>query len=177
MPGVHCQFVWTLFLPTTSVTHVEVASPAAWCKALVASGSAPEMFKQTKTPVFKPKIPIDQLDCSRQETQHERAALASADLLTEFFALEKDSLSPLALNMQTFLKVVTVLDASLVSSLATFAVCALASDSTVLLSQHTCELTPPSIQVPTCPIYMLTWDGGGGIHPTSKMGIWQYILW
>ncbi|KAI5115081.1 hypothetical protein M0805_007705 [Coniferiporia weirii] len=50
-----------------------------------------------------------------------RFSLASADLLTEFFALDKDSLSPLALDAQTFPKVVTILDASLTSSSATFA--------------------------------------------------------
>ncbi|KAI5119372.1 hypothetical protein M0805_001048 [Coniferiporia weirii] len=136
--------------PAASVAHVAVASPAAWREALVASGSAPETFELTKTLVFKPKTPKSATPAplvviAREETETSSTALgkklnlkelrlASADLLTEFFALDKDSLSPLALDAQTFPKVVTVLDASLVSSSATFAVHALASDSTVFLS-------------------------------------------
>ncbi|KAI5116405.1 hypothetical protein M0805_006223 [Coniferiporia weirii] len=116
----------------------------------IASGSAPEAFELTKTLVFKPKTPksatpVPLVVIAREETKTSSTALskklnlkklclASADILTEFFALDKDSLSPLALNAQTFLKVVTVLDASLASSSATFAVHALASDSTVFLS-------------------------------------------
>ncbi|KAJ7814645.1 hypothetical protein B0H13DRAFT_2139914 [Mycena leptocephala] len=60
--------------------------------------------------------------------------LASEDLLTEFFALDKNSLSPLALNEAIFPKVVTVVDSSIASSSSLFAVHALSSSATVFLS-------------------------------------------
>ncbi|KAH8110327.1 prolyl-tRNA synthetase [Phellopilus nigrolimitatus] len=136
--------------PAATVAHVSATSPAAWRSTLEASGSAPSGFELTKTLVFKPKtaktaIPVPVVVVTREETETSSGALgkklslkelrlASADLLTDYFALDKDSLSPLALDAKTFPKVVTVLDASLASSSSTFAVHALSSDSTVFLS-------------------------------------------
>ncbi|KAL5514198.1 hypothetical protein ACEPAG_2286 [Sanghuangporus baumii] len=136
--------------PLATVRHAAQTSPASWRDALVVTAGIPSDFQLTKTLVFKPKTaksatPIPVVVIAREETETSSAALgkklnlkdlrlASADLLKEFFALDKDSLSPLALNASTFPKVVTALDASLASSSSAFAVHALASDSTVFLS-------------------------------------------
>ncbi|EJD05389.1 prolyl-tRNA synthetase [Fomitiporia mediterranea MF3/22] len=136
--------------PSASIKHAVTNSPATWRDALVTAGNTPEGFQLTKTLVFKPKtaksattVPV--VVIAREETETNSAALgrklnlkelrlASPDLLKDFFALDKDSLSPLALDATTFPKVVTVLDTSLASSPGPFAVHALASDSTIFLS-------------------------------------------
>ncbi|KAJ7743190.1 hypothetical protein B0H16DRAFT_1562246 [Mycena metata] len=107
-------------------------------------------FELIKTLVYKPKtaktataVPV--VVIARDETETNSAAigkklnlkemrLASEDLLTDFFALDKNSLSPLALNATVFPKVVTVVDASIASSTSVFAVHALSSSATVFLS-------------------------------------------
>ncbi|KAG1800638.1 uncharacterized protein BJ212DRAFT_1497976 [Suillus subaureus] len=103
-----------------------------------------------KTLVDKPKtaktaIPVPVVVIAREETETSSSALgkklnlkelrlASEDLLAEFFALDKDSLSLLSLTSETFPKVVTVIDASITSSSSTFALHALSSSATVFLS-------------------------------------------
>lgn len=59
---------------------------------------------------------------------------ATKSIYVAFILLTCSEVSPLALNAETFSKVVTVLDASLASSSSTFAIHALAPDKTVFLS-------------------------------------------
>lgn len=93
--------------PAATLKHATQTSPASWREAITASGSAPAAFELTKTLVFKPKTarsaaPVPVVVIAREETETSSAALgkklnlkelrlASADLLTEFFALDKDS--------------------------------------------------------------------------------------
>ncbi|TFY73434.1 hypothetical protein EWM64_g10578, partial [Hericium alpestre] len=123
---------------TASVSHAQAKSPAAWREALQSDPAAPKSFELVKTLVFKPKTaknatPIPIVVIARDETETS-SVLASEDLLSEFFSLDKDSLSPLAINEQTFPKVVTIVDASIASSTSPLAVHALSSSSTLFLS-------------------------------------------
>jgi prolyl-tRNA synthetase len=93
--------------PTATITHAETSSPATWKEALIASGSAPESFEIIKTLVYKPKTPktatpVPVVVIARDETETNSTAigkklnlkelrLASEDLLTEFFSLDKNS--------------------------------------------------------------------------------------
>ncbi|KAF5357275.1 hypothetical protein D9758_005971 [Tetrapyrgos nigripes] len=135
--------------PTATVSHKPTDSPAAWKDALSSTTGVPASFELIKTLVYKPKTaktatPIPVVVITRDSANAnsnvigkrlnlKELRMASEDLLTEFFALDKDSLSPLALNEKTFPKVTTVVDASIASS-DVFAVHALSSDSTVFLS-------------------------------------------
>ncbi|KAL0069623.1 hypothetical protein AAF712_003281 [Marasmius tenuissimus] len=136
--------------PTASVSHSATDSPAAWRDALNATSGVPEGFELIKTLVYKPKTaktatPVPVVVIARDAIAASSSAigrklnlkelrLASEDLLKEFFELDKDSLSPLALNQKTFPKVVTVVDASIATSSSTFALHALSSSSTVFLN-------------------------------------------
>ncbi|KAK7472306.1 hypothetical protein VKT23_000426 [Stygiomarasmius scandens] len=135
--------------PTAQVSHAATTSPAAWKDALASTQGVPASFELIKTLVYKPKTaktatPVPVVVIARDSTSASSGAigkklnlkelrLASEDLLKEFFALDKDSLSPLTLNENTFPKVVTVLDASIASSDSIFALHALSSDSTVFM--------------------------------------------
>jgi prolyl-tRNA synthetase len=93
--------------PTATIKHVETNSLAAWRDALIASESAPKSFEIIKTLVYKPKTaktatPVPVVVIARGETDINSTAigkklnlkelrLASEDLLTEFFSLDKDS--------------------------------------------------------------------------------------
>ncbi|KAG2063474.1 class II aaRS and biotin synthetase [Suillus decipiens] len=110
----------------------------------------PESFELIKTLVYKLKtaktaIPVPVVVIAREETETSSSALAkklnlkelrlaSEDLLAEFFALDKNSLSLLSLTSETFPKVITVIDASITSSSSTFALHALSLSATVFLS-------------------------------------------
>ncbi|KAI9460817.1 hypothetical protein HD554DRAFT_2206822 [Boletus coccyginus] len=136
--------------PAATVIHAETNSPASWRDALLANPSVPESFELIKTLVYKPKTaktatPVPVVVIARDETETSSSALgkklnlkelrlASEDLLAEFFGLDKNSLSLLALNKDTFSKVVTVIDASIASSSASFAIHACSSSSTLFLS-------------------------------------------
>ena len=93
--------------PTATVTHAESASPATWKEALITTESAPKSFEVIKTLVYKPKTaktatPVPVVVIARDETDTNSTAigkklnlkelrLASEDLLTEFFSLDKNS--------------------------------------------------------------------------------------
>ena len=93
--------------PSATLEHTVQTSPASWREAITASGSAPPSFELTKTLVFKPKTaksatPVPVVVIAREETETSSSSLgkklnlkelrlANADLLTEFFALDKDS--------------------------------------------------------------------------------------
>ena len=93
--------------PRATIAHAETSSTATWKEALIASGSAPKTFEIIKTLVYKPKtaktaIPVPVVVIARDETDTNSAAigkklnlkelrLASEDLLTEFFSLDKNS--------------------------------------------------------------------------------------
>ncbi|KAI0065259.1 prolyl-tRNA synthetase [Artomyces pyxidatus] len=137
-------------IPWAAVSHAQVSSPSTWKDALENTPDTPKAFELVKFLVFKPKTaknatPVPVVVIARDETETSSGALgkklnlkdlrlASEDLLSEFFSLDKDSLSPLALNEQTFSKVVTVVDASLASTTSPLAVHALSSTSTLFLS-------------------------------------------
>lgn len=91
--------------PSASVTHATASSPAAWREALEASEGAPKSFELVKTIVYKPKTaktatPVPLVVIARENTDVISGALgkklnlkelrlASEDLLTEFFAVDK----------------------------------------------------------------------------------------
>ncbi|KZT10284.1 prolyl-tRNA synthetase [Laetiporus sulphureus 93-53] len=136
--------------PHAVVSHGETSSPAAWREALEASSSAPKSFELIKTLVYKPKTaktatPVPLVVIARENTDVVSSAVgkklglkdlrwASDDLLNEFLSLDKNSLSPLALTEQTYPKVTTVIDTSIISSSTPFAVRGLSSSSTLFLS-------------------------------------------
>jgi prolyl-tRNA synthetase len=94
-------------IPTATVTHAETSSTATWKDSLIASGSAPKSFEIIKTLVYKPKTaktvtPVPVVVIARDETDTNSSAigkklnlkelrLASEDLLTDFFSLDKNS--------------------------------------------------------------------------------------
>ncbi|KJA18725.1 hypothetical protein HYPSUDRAFT_144576 [Hypholoma sublateritium FD-334 SS-4] len=150
--------------PTATLTHAETTSPATWKDTLIASGSAPASFELIKTLIYKPKtaktattIPV--VVIAREETETNSGAigkalnlkelrLASDDLLKEFFALDKNSLSPLSLTESTFSKVVTVVDPSIASSSAVFAIHANSSSETIFLSGKDIESYLKKLETP-----------------------------
>ena len=93
--------------PSASVSHGPQTSPAEWRTALSNASGAPKDFELLKTLVFKPKtaktattVPV--VVIAREETEASASTLgkelklkemrlANADLLNEFFALDKDS--------------------------------------------------------------------------------------
>jgi prolyl-tRNA synthetase len=93
--------------PAATVTHTQTNSPAAWRDALIADSSTPKSFELIKTIVYKPKTaknatPVPVVVIAREETETVSGALAktlnlkelrlaSEDLLTEFFGLDKNS--------------------------------------------------------------------------------------
>ena len=103
----HAKAALASVKPLASVSHAEAAIPAAWKDALVASSSAPKDFELVKVLVFKPKTaknatPVPVVVIARDETETSSGALgkkinqkdlrlASEDLLSEFFSLDKNS--------------------------------------------------------------------------------------
>ncbi|KAJ4488262.1 hypothetical protein J3R30DRAFT_3280946 [Lentinula aciculospora] len=140
----------SLSLNSTSVAHAATNSPATWRDALTANSDVPASFELIKTLVYKPKTaktatPVPVVVIAREAASINSGAigkklnlkdlrLASEDLLKEFFSLDKDSLSPLALNVSNFSKVVTVVDASIASTPTPLALHALSSSATAFLS-------------------------------------------
>ena len=96
--------------PLASVKHTPATSPAEWKDALKVADGVPKEYQLTKTLVFKPKTaksatPVPVVVIAREETETNSGALgkklnlkelrlASPDLLTEFFQLDKDSCKP-----------------------------------------------------------------------------------
>ncbi|KAJ7230734.1 hypothetical protein GGX14DRAFT_412050 [Mycena pura] len=151
MDSVAKTFASLSIKPIAHISHSDASSPATWRDALDANASAPaKPYELIKTLVYKPKTakkttPVPVVVIARDDTETNAGSLgkildlkemrlASEDLLTEFFALDKNSLSPLALNQNTFPRVLTVIDSSIASSSSLFAVHALSSSSTVFLS-------------------------------------------
>ncbi|TFK19812.1 proline-tRNA ligase [Coprinopsis marcescibilis] len=132
------------------IAHSAATSPAQWKEAIIAHPDAPKQFELIKTLVYKPKTaksatPVPVVVVAREETETNSGAigkqlslkelrLAAPELIADFFALDKDSLSPLAIDSTIFAKVVTVLDPSIATSEATFALHASSSSSTVFVS-------------------------------------------
>lgn len=93
--------------PTATVSHTKTNSPDTWRQALASEASAPESFELIKTLVFKPKtaknataVPVVVIASDKTETASgalgkklnlKDLRLASEDLLTEFFSLDKNS--------------------------------------------------------------------------------------
>ncbi|KAM6492336.1 hypothetical protein JOM56_012060 [Amanita muscaria] len=135
--------------PVGAISHNDTSSPAGWKDAILASSSAPASFSLLKTLVYKPKTaktatPVPLVVVAHEDTETSSSALgkklnlkelrlASEDLLTEFFSLDKNSLSPLALTQNTFSRVTTVVDASIDSD-TIYALHASSSSSTVFLT-------------------------------------------
>jgi prolyl-tRNA synthetase len=93
--------------PHAVVSHTATSSPATWREALQNAKDVPTKYELTKTLVFKPKTakgaaPIPVVVIAREETETSSAALgkklnlkdlrlASEDILTTFFGVDKDS--------------------------------------------------------------------------------------
>lgn len=93
--------------PAATVEHAPASSPAAWREALGGKPSVPGSFELIKTIVYKPKTaktatPVPLVVIAREGTDVISGALgkklglkdlrlASEDLLTEFFSLDKNS--------------------------------------------------------------------------------------
>ncbi|RPD65748.1 prolyl-tRNA synthetase [Lentinus tigrinus ALCF2SS1-7] len=136
--------------PAATVSHAATNSPASWREALEGSSSAPKDFELIKTLVYKPKTaktatPVPVFVIARETTDVPSGVLgktlnlkdlrlASEDLLKEFFSLDKNSLSPLAITAETYPKITTVIDSTIATSSKPFAVRGLSSDSTLFLS-------------------------------------------
>ena len=154
--------------PSETVQHASAVSPAAWKEALQSVPKTPKEFELLKVLVFKPKTPksatpVPVVVIARDNTETSSSLLgkklnlkelrlASEDLLSEFFSLDKDSrtfliiyvfvlrlihvylVSPLALNAERFPRVTTVIDASLATEKVPLAVRASSSSETVFLS-------------------------------------------
>jgi prolyl-tRNA synthetase len=96
--------------PTATVSHTQTNSPDTWRQALTSEASAPQSFDLIKTLVFKPKtaknagtVPLVVIASEKTETPSnalgkklnlKELRLASEDVLTEFFALDKNSRTP-----------------------------------------------------------------------------------
>lgn len=90
-----------------TVSHGTTNSPASWKDALSANSSSPKSFELIKITVYKPKTaknatPVPVVVVAREETETVSGALgkklnlkelrlASEDLLSEFFSLDKNS--------------------------------------------------------------------------------------
>ncbi|EIW77214.1 prolyl-tRNA synthetase [Coniophora puteana RWD-64-598 SS2] len=175
--------------PTAHVNHAATASPQEWRDALAQDASTPAGFEPIKVLVFKPKTaktatPVPVVVIARDQTETSSSALgkklnlkelrlASEDLLSEFFALDKNSLSPLAINQSIFPKIVTVLDSSIESSNAPFAVHALSSSATVFLTgkeiaSYITSLENEETKVQVIDFESLKSDGGVAAGVTAK---------
>ena len=93
--------------PVAAVSHAVTNSPASWKDALSTDTSSPKSFELIKTIVYKPKTaknatPTPVVVIAREATETASGALgkklnlkelrlASEDLLSEFFALDKNS--------------------------------------------------------------------------------------
>lgn len=92
--------------PVATLRHQDT-TPASWSDALIGTGSAPASFQLIKTLVYKPKTaksstPVPVVVIAREETETNAGSigkklnlkelrLASEDLLTQFFSLDKNS--------------------------------------------------------------------------------------
>jgi prolyl-tRNA synthetase len=93
--------------PSETVQHASATSPAAWKEALQSAPKTPKEFELLKVLVFKPKTaksatPVPVVVIARDNTETSSSLLgkklnlkelrlASEDLLSEFFSLDKDS--------------------------------------------------------------------------------------
>jgi len=93
--------------PAATISHSTTNSHASWKDVLSADASSPKTFELIKTIVYKPKTaknvtPVPVVVIAREETETASGALgkklnlkelrlASEDLLSEFFALDKNS--------------------------------------------------------------------------------------
>ncbi|KAF9452808.1 prolyl-tRNA synthetase [Macrolepiota fuliginosa MF-IS2] len=150
MATIHSALAALNITAVATVDHPHANSPQAWRDALAATTAAPKDFQLIKTLVYKPKTaktatPVPVVVVARDETETSSSAigkalnlkelrLGSEDLLTEFFSLDKNSLSPLALISDNFSRVTTVVDSTISSTPAPFAVHANSSSSTLFLS-------------------------------------------
>ena len=155
--------------PSDTVDHASASSPAEWKEALQTAPGGPKEFELLKVLIFKPKTakgatPVPVVVVARDTTETSSSSLAkhlnlkdlrlaSDDLLSEFFSLDKDSrefllanfnflalltptrlVSPLVLNPERFSRITTVVDVSLATAPVPLAVRALSSQKTLFLS-------------------------------------------
>ncbi|KAI0944886.1 hypothetical protein AcW1_001710 [Taiwanofungus camphoratus] len=160
--------------PVSVLSHSRTNSPATWREALEASPSAPKSFELIKTLVYKPKTaktatPVPVVVVAREGTDVisgtlgkklglKELRLGSEDLLKEFFSLDKNSLSPLALNEQTSPKVTTVLDSTIASSSSVFAVHALSSSETIFLTGKDIQAYLKRLETQEAPLHDIDFE-------------------
>jgi prolyl-tRNA synthetase len=104
--------------PSETVQHASAASPSAWKEALQSVPKTPKEFELLKVLVFKPKTaksatPVPVVVIARDNTETSSSLLgkklnlkelrlASEDLLSEFFSLDKDSRTFLTIYVLCF---------------------------------------------------------------------------
>jgi hypothetical protein len=109
--------------PKGSLSHGPTSDPASWKSALASAPSqtatVPAAFKLTKTLIFKPKTaksatptPLVLIASEETDTRNTNALgkqldlkelrLATDDLITEFFGVDKNSCTPIALFSSSF---------------------------------------------------------------------------
>ncbi|CAE6380866.1 unnamed protein product [Rhizoctonia solani] len=136
--------------PSALAAHPAVSNPGQWKEALGQAPGVPSSFELCKTLVFKPKTaktatPVPVVVIARDETETSSGALgkkfnlkdlrlATDDLLKEFFALDKDSLSPLTLTKDNFSRCQVVLDSTIAHATTPLAIHASSSEATMFLS-------------------------------------------
>lgn len=103
-----------LSITPTTISHEPATSPAQWKDAIAASADAPKDVELIKTLVYKPKTaktatPVPVVVIAREATEVNSGAigkqlslkelrLATAELLQEFFGLDKDSRASLLIS-------------------------------------------------------------------------------
>src|SRR6266702_2129052 len=141
--------------PSSTVEHASASSPAEWKGALQTAPGAPKEFELLKFLVFKPKtakgatsVPVVVVARDTTETSSSSLAkhlnlkdlrLASEDLLSEFFSLDKDSCKFLPVDF-TFPALLT---------LALFSEPFDSQSRDVPQSHHSCRYLPSNCTGPT----------------------------
>ncbi|QRV81998.1 prolyl-tRNA synthetase [Ceratobasidium sp. AG-Ba] len=178
--------------PAAKCAHPAVSNPAEWKDALGKAPGVPPSYELCKTLVFKPKTaksatPVPVVVIARDETETSSGALgkrlnlkdlrlAADDLLKEFFALDKDSLSPLALTKDNFARVQVVLDSSIAEATTPLALHASASDATIFLSGSDIVSYLTSLETTDAKLHVVDFAAlkaeaaatPGGVGPVSK---------
>lgn len=178
--------------PAAQTAHPAVTNPTEWKDALSQSAGVPQSFEICKTLVFKPKTaksatPVPVVVIARDETETSSAALgkklnlkdlrlAADDLLTEFFGLDKHSLSPLALTKDNFSRCQVVLDSTIADATAPLALHAGSADATLFLSGKDVVAYLKSLETAEATLHVVDFAAlkaeaaatPGGVGPVAK---------
>ncbi|KAF8755663.1 prolyl-tRNA synthetase [Rhizoctonia solani] len=178
--------------PSALAAHPAVSNPGQWKEALGLAPGVPSSFELCKTLVFKPKTaksatPVPVVVIARDETETSSGALAKKfnlkdlrlatdDLLKDFFALDKDSLSPLALTKDNFSRCQVVLDSTIAGTSAPLALHASSPEATVFLSGKDIATYLTSLETAEAKVHVVDFAAlkaeaeatPGGVGPVGK---------